>query len=151
MRTISHCANHPLHEVQVAEAAGATIALHHLLYRTTEVDVHEVRLEDLSNHHGSFAHPVRIGTENLDADRVLARVEAEFAHGSRILAANAFCREEFRYHHVGAIPAAETPEWRLGHACHGCQKNRDYSPVGGIWEAHPRKLTRAEKRCNAKV
>src|SRR5690606_3679879 len=70
-------ADHLLDEAEIAQAARSAVATHYLLYRAAEVDVDEVRLEDVGDQSRRLAHRRRVGAEDLDADRVLAGAEAE--------------------------------------------------------------------------
>src|SRR5690606_12312377 len=100
-----------LDEREILEAAGAAVAADDLLDRAAEVDVDELGLEDVGDEGGGFLHGLRFGAEDLDADRAFVLAEAELADGGRVVAADAFCREELGDDDIGAPGAAEPAEW----------------------------------------
>ncbi len=106
-------------EREIAEAAGAAVALHDLLHRAAEIDVDEVGCEHIGDECGGIAHRDRIGAEDLHADRVLLGAEAQLGERRFVLAADALGRKEFGDDHVRAEAAAKPAEGRLRHPRHG--------------------------------
>ncbi len=65
-----------LEQIEVLEAPRATVALHDLFHRASEVDVDEVRAVGVGNERGRITHHGGIGAEDLDADGALFLIEA---------------------------------------------------------------------------
>ena len=59
------------HQIQVPQAARSPVPAHDLLHRAAEVDVDVIGLEDVGDQCRGVAHRVRIGAEDLHADRAL--------------------------------------------------------------------------------
>src|SRR5690606_24521340 len=95
-----------LHEVEVPQAPGSAIAFHHLLHRTSEVDVDEVGGEEVGDEAGGLAHGVRFRSEDLDADGTFLFVEPEIPPGALIALADAVGAHELADDNVGPEPAA---------------------------------------------
>ena len=76
-------AQHPLHQRQIAQQAGAAVALHHLVHRAAEVDIEDVEAQVLADARG-VGHHGRIGAEELRGDGVLFGVEIQIAFQGRV-------------------------------------------------------------------
>ena len=111
----------PVHQLQVPETPRAPVALHHLLDRTAEVDVDELRLVVPGDECGRLRHRRGIGTVDLDADRPLARLELGALKRGADPAADRFGRQELRENHIRPHAAADLAERRLRHPGHGRQ------------------------------
>jgi hypothetical protein len=117
------------HQVHVAEAAGATVPLDHLLDRAAEVDVDEFGLVRLGDDGGRSSHCLGVGAVDLDSDRSFDRLEFAALEGLPDAAADRLGREELGHQDIGPEPAADLPERRLGHSGHGGQ-NEGASTAG---------------------
>src|SRR5438270_3961983 len=102
-----------LDESEILQTSRATVPLNHFLHRAAEVDVDELGLEYVGDEPCGFAHCHGIGAEDLNANRPLIAAKPQLVERRCILAANAFGREEFGDHYVGAKAAAESSERRL--------------------------------------
>ena len=71
-----------------------------------------------------LAHRLRVGAEDLHADRPLVGTEAQLVQRGLVLAADPLGGEELGDHDVRAELPAEPPERRLRHPGHGA---REYS------------------------
>jgi hypothetical protein len=111
-------ANDVFDQTHILEASRTAVALHHLLDRATEVDVHEFGGEHVCDTCGRLTHGVRIGPEYLNTNGAFFVIEAEFCQRSWNFATNSFRRQKLRYDYVGAKATAKAPEWCLRHPRH---------------------------------
>ena len=72
----AHFAQQSLHQRQVAQQAGAAVALDHFIDRAAEVDIENVEAEILADARG-VGHDGGVGAEELRGDGMLVRVEAQ--------------------------------------------------------------------------
>ncbi len=132
-------ADDAVHQIQVAEAAGAAVPLHHLLHRAAEVDVDELGPVVLGDERGGLRHGVGIGAVDLDADRPLDLLELGALESVPDPAADGLGGEELGQHDVGPHPPADLAERRLRHPGHGGQEERE-RVRGGIGQLHGEKI-----------
>src|SRR5579872_172555 len=105
---------------EVAEQAGASVALYDLFRRAAEVEIDQVEAESF-DHAGGFGHDVRIAAEKLGGDRMLVLVEMEVALRLLILLAqDAVGRGELGHDEATSAQIAdEAPEDSIGDSSHG--------------------------------
>jgi hypothetical protein len=119
----------PFHQAQVAEAAGAAIALGDLAYGAAEVDIEDVESQVLADG-GGFGHHVRIGAEKLRGDRMLFGSKCQIFQrpGGLFLprrCAYAVRAGEFRHDEAATAQAAdEAAKNRVGDTGHGGEDRR---------------------------
>ena len=65
-----------LHQRQIAQQAGAAVALHHFVHRAAEIDVDDVEAQILADARG-IRHHLRIGAEQLRGDGMLLGIESQ--------------------------------------------------------------------------
>ena len=73
---LAHLAQQPLHQRQVAQQAGAAVALHHFVHRAAEIEVEDVEAQVLADARG-VGHHRRIGAEKLRRNGMLFRFEGQ--------------------------------------------------------------------------
>ena len=105
------------------------VALHDLLDRAPEVDVHEVRAVHLRHERCSLGHRGGVGAEDLDPDRALLVVEAQVGGGPPTAPHDPLGAYELGKHDIRAEVPAEPPEGRLGDPGLRCQEKRRVSGV----------------------
>ena len=74
----AHFAQHAADQRQIAQQARPAIALHHLIHRTSEIQIEYVEAQILADARRLGQHR-RIGAEELRGDRMLVGVEGEIA------------------------------------------------------------------------
>src|SRR5690606_29465510 len=99
-----------LHQVEVAQAAGAAVARDDLLDRAAEVDVEEVGCVRLLDERSRLGHRLRVRTEDLHADWALLVGEAQVGVRAVTAAPEALRTDELAHDDVGAEPPAEPSE-----------------------------------------
>ena len=67
---------------KIAQQAGAAVAGHHFLHRTSEVDIDDIEAHILAMARG-VRHHGRIGTEQLRGNRMLVGLEIQVAERAR--------------------------------------------------------------------
>ncbi len=98
---VLHGADDARHQTEILEAARAAVAAHHLLHRTAEVDIDEIRPVVLLHEGGGFRHSVRLGAEQLDTDGPLLLGEERPVVDIPHPASQPFARQELGHHDVG--------------------------------------------------
>ena len=124
VRRANHRANDPVDEIQVLEAARATVALHDLFYRAAKVDVDEFRLVVLGDQSRRFRHGVRIGAVDLDPDRSLTGLELGPLERGTDPAPDGLRGKKLGQHHIRPQVPTDLPERSLGDARHGREHER---------------------------
>jgi mannitol/fructose-specific phosphotransferase system IIA component (Ntr-type) len=118
-------ANDALHQPHVLEAAGAAVVADHLFDRAAEVDVYEVRLEQLRDHAGCLRHDLGVCTVDLDADGALDGLEPHLGEHTLDAERDADGGDELGHHDVGPKAAADLPEGRFRHPRHWGEEERE--------------------------
>ena len=118
-------AQQAFHQRQIAQQAGAAVALDHFVDGAAEVEIEDVEAQILADA-GGFGHDVGVGAEELGGDGMLVGVEAEIAlQGLVGLAglerrADAVRAGELGHDESAAAQIAnEAAEHGIGHARHG--------------------------------
>src|SRR3989454_1169510 len=112
-------------QAHILEASRSTVVPNDLLDRTTEVDVHEVRLEQLGHHAGSLGHDIGVGAVDLDPDGPLERLEAHPRQDSLDAQRDPDRRDELGHDDIRPVRAATRPERGLRHPRHRGQEERE--------------------------
>ena len=69
-----------LHQRQIAQQAGAAVALDHLIHGAAEVDIEDIEAQVLADARG-IGHHGRVGAEELRGDRMLFGIECQILQG----------------------------------------------------------------------
>ena len=115
----------PANRRQIAQQAGASVALHDFLCRTAQVQVNEVEAEAL-NHARRLGHHMRIAAKKLRQDRMLVFIEMQIALGLLIfLTQHAVRRGELCHDQSAAAKVADkAAEDGVGDAGHRREHGR---------------------------
>ena len=112
----------------VAEHSCPRAFRRHLLHRTSEIDVDDVRTGCLGDF-CSLHHRFHLLAVDLYRHRPLGGVGVEFAGGAVDVAHKSVGRHEFRVDHIGSLLFADETERRISHVFHRCQQHRALSQV----------------------
>ena len=94
----------------ILEQRGTAVFRDHLVDRTTEIQIDEIRPHPIDHVFRRLRHMLRVPAKKLDADRSLAVIEIEVLARSFVPAKHAFGRNEFGHEHVRPALLAELPE-----------------------------------------
>ena len=93
----------------------------HLLHRTAEVQVDEVRSRLLHNLR-RLDHRLHVAPVNLYAHGPLLVTDGQLADSRLHIAHQRLCRDKLRINHRRPEPLTQHPEAQIGHILHGSQK-----------------------------
>ena len=113
-----------LHEVHIAKATRSAVPLHDLLDRTSEVDIDEVRAEEIRYQRRSFAHRLGGRPKNLDPDRPFVLAEPEMLTSLPVSLHDTIGAHELGRYHVGTEPSAKPAERSFAHSRLGREEER---------------------------
>ena len=151
VRAAGNAANDVPNEIEIAQAARAAVSPNDLLDGAAEVDVDELRTENVSDERGRVSHRRGIGAEDLDTDRTLIAAKAQLVDGRRVLATNPFRREELGDDDVRAKSTAEASEGRFRHTSHGREVEWHLGVEGKGKAFHSFKLRSGRSPCNVSI
>ena len=110
---------------QIAQQAGASVALHDFFRRAAQIQIDQIEAQALDHARG-LGHHLRIAAEKLRRNRVLVFIEVEIALGLLIfLAEHAVGRGELGHDQAASAQVAdEAAEDGVGDAGHGREDGR---------------------------
>ena len=100
----------------------------HLLHRTAEVQVDQVRTS-LFHNLRRFHHRLDISSVDLDTHRALSIADGEFGDRGFHIADQSLGRDKLRIDHRSAETLTQQSETDIRHILHGCQ---EYGPISKI-------------------
>ena len=90
------------HQRNIAKNSGPGILANHLFYRTSEVDVDNIRIGFFYNI-DSLQHGIELRSEDLNTYRTLLFVDVEFLNALGSIPDESFRRNELGIHHIGPL------------------------------------------------
>ena len=100
----------------VLEKGRTAVFGNHFVHGATEVEINKVGLFPVDDFLGSLAHPLSIGSEELDADGALFFIEGGVLSGPMVGLHNALGRDEFGDHDISSEFFAQGAKGDIRHA-----------------------------------
>ena len=122
-----YCPGNPLHDLsrqfRILHQCGTFAVIDYFRHRTAHIDIENIK-RPLFNLGGGLCHDLRIGTEDLQSDRIFSLCDLHQIQRIFIMKGNRFRTDHFHTQKPNSLFFAQQPERQVRNARHRCQHTR---------------------------